>query len=721
MSISAVIAERRPLDNPLRVAAFAAVIALCCWWSIVYTRGPLGLSTLWVASGVLCGFLLTLPRRQWLVYILAAFGASLIVNFALNRVGVLGFALSFANTLDAFLVAWIVSQHVPDPSDLSRINHSVTVATLATLVACTLSALIAATARSLIVDSTASFEMLFQTWLASHALGMAIFATLTITARVEGRRMLGQPGRRLELAVTLALIALVAYEVFWRSTLALPFLVYPPLLFCIFRHRFGGFVYASALIAAIAAMGTTAGLGPFQYIADAGEAQRTLMLQLFIASTCLIGFPMAAVLTERRVLAHRVGDNERKYRLLADNSSDLIGRVSADNKRIYISPSVTHILGWTVEEFSAPRWDLVHPDDHSNVSRVFDSVLRTGNDATALFRMRHKDGHYVWIEIKYRRVDGEREGDPPAIVYFGRDVTARIEAQRAIGRNQRRLRAITDNLPAFVLHVDLQQRYTFVNAYTGKMLGIDPKDMIGRTVREVMGPGIHAENEPRMQAAFRGETVRFEIERDFQEQHVHFQSTYVPDIGDDGTVHGFYAVSFDISQLKHAERALEKLARHDTLTGLANRLHFNERVELAIARLRRHGKPLALLYLDIDHFKQINDSRGHAAGDEVLREFSRRLIGCLRATDFAARLGGDEFVVLVEDLETEDAPQMIAAKLVEQMSEPISAGGSMLYASTSIGIALCREAVSSADELMHIADQALYSAKAAGRNTWRMA
>ena len=721
MSLSVAVDERRPPDATFRVVAFAAGIAVCCWWSIVYTRGPLGLSTLWVASGLLCGFLLTLPRSQWLAYILAAFAASLAANFALSRVGLLGVALSFANTLDAGLVAWIVSRYVADPADLSQLGRSVTVATLATLAACALSAAIAAIARSLSTASPGTFAMLFRTWFASHALGMAIFATLTITARVEGRRLLGQPGRRLELAATLALIAAVTYAIFWETDLVMPFLIYPPLLLCIFRNRFGGFVLATTIIAVIATMGTAAGLGPFQYVADASEAKRTLMLQVFLASTCLIGFPMAAVLTERRVLAHRVAESERNYRLLSDNSSDLIGRVGGDNQRIYISPSVKQVLGWSQEEFSVPRWDLVHPDDTGNIRRVFDGVLKTGEDATGLFRMRHKDGHYPWIEIKYRRVPGEREGDTPAIVYFGRDVTARVEAQRALGRNQRRLRAITDNLPAFVLHIDRQQRYTFVNAYTGKMLGIDPQSMIGHTVREVMGPQIHAENEPRMQAALRGETVRFEMERQFQGQHLHLHTTYVPDVSDDGVVNGFYAVSFDISQLKQAERELARLARTDPLTGLANRLHFNERVELAIARQRRSSRPLALLYLDIDHFKQINDSRGHTAGDEVLREFSRRLTGCVRAIDFAARLAGDEFVVLVEDLEVEDAPQMIAAKLVERMSEPITAGGAPFYATTSIGIALCREAVPSADDLLHRADVALYSAKAAGRNTWRIA
>lgn len=703
------------------LAAFAAGMAFYCWWSIVYTRGPLGLSTLWVASGVLCGILLTEPRRRWLALVAAAFGASLAVNFLLQGVGMLGWVLSLANVLDAWLVAWIVSQRVPDPSDLPQIRRSMAIAILATLMACTLSAAIAAMARSLVAASPTSFFELFTNWLASHTLGIAIFATLTITARVEGRRLLGLPGRRLEMAIILLMIATISWLVFWRPGFAMPFLVYPPLLLCVFRHRFGGFVWGTAIIAVLAAMGTGFGSGPFQFAADPDGDKRALMLQLFIASTCVIGFPMAAVLTERKVLAHRVAESERNYRQLADSSDDLIGRVGADNQAFYISPSVQHMLGWSAEEFGQARWDLVHPDDLANVRRVFSSVLESGEGATALLRLRRKDGRYAWIEMKYRRVHGAGDRNQPAIVYFGRDISIRVEAQRALGRSQRRLRAITDNLPAFVLHVDPQQRYTFANAYTGAMLGIDPADMIGRSVLAMMGARIHAELEPHMQAALRGETVRFEIERDFRGRRQYFQSTYVPDIGDDGASAGFYAVSFDITQIKQAERELERLLRHDNLTGLGNRLHFNERLALAIARNHRHGTAFALLYLDIDRFKRINDDFGHAVGDDVLKEFGRRLQGCLRETDFAARLGGDEFVVLVEDVESPLAPQAIADKLIARMQEEVVAGAVRLLVSTSIGIAFSTHASAESEELMQRADSALYAAKAAGRNNWKLA
>jgi diguanylate cyclase (GGDEF)-like protein/PAS domain S-box-containing protein len=396
-------------------------------------------------------------------------------------------------------------------------------------------------------------------------------------------------------------------------------------------------------------------------------------------------------------------------------------RFDASGVRRYISPSATEMLGWTREDLVNPRWDIVHPEDIGPLHKALAALSMDGGVTTVQYRVRHKQGHYITIEAHARLVPGPKPGDPPDIIYSGRDVTRRVAAEQALEQNQRRLRAITDNLPAFVIHVDRGERYTFANAYTGSVLGIDVETMTGKAVREVMGETVYNEIKPHMDAAFRGETVQFEIEREFQGQHHHYQSTYVPDVDVSGGVQGFYAVTFDISRLKLAERELERLARFDSLTGLANRLHFSERLEVAIVRHQRIGKPLALLYLDIDHFKTINDTLGHAAGDTVLIEFAQRLSESVRVSDFAARLGGDEFVVLIEDAAGSEAAEAVACKLIARMRDLIAVDGRQLAVTTSIGIAFGRSATIDTDALMKLADTALYAAKAAGRNTCRIA
>jgi diguanylate cyclase (GGDEF)-like protein len=171
--------------------------------------------------------------------------------------------------------------------------------------------------------------------------------------------------------------------------------------------------------------------------------------------------------------------------------------------------------------------------------------------------------------------------------------------------------------------------------------------------------------------------------------------------------------------LQASRNDLEVQARTDSLTGLPNRRQFDERLALAPNRSRQHDSALALMYIDIDLFKHVNDSHGHAAGDEVLRVFGQRLSACVRAGDLVARIGGDEFVVLIESLSSAASAELIARKLINAMGESITVDGTALHITASIGIAFSRHPVV-AKTLTSVADAALYAAKKAGGNTWRL-
>jgi diguanylate cyclase (GGDEF)-like protein len=188
---------------------------------------------------------------------------------------------------------------------------------------------------------------------------------------------------------------------------------------------------------------------------------------------------------------------------------------------------------------------------------------------------------------------------------------------------------------------------------------------------------------------------------------------------EDGRPGGVIGLLVDITPLKEAERALERLARVDTLTGLGNRRQFDERLELAVVRARRHGTPLVLMSLDLDRFKLINDTWGHPAGDAVLLAFGERLKACVYDVDTVARLGGDEFVVLIEDAATPQVAELVAQKILAAMDVPVLLDGSPLQVATSIGIAYATS-VTSGRALVGLADKALYDAKTSGRNTYRM-
>ena len=294
------------------------------------------------------------------------------------------------------------------------------------------------------------------------------------------------------------------------------------------------------------------------------------------------------------------------------------------------------------------------------------------------------------------------------------------ESERAVSRSEVRMRAIADNMPALIAHIDRDERYLFVNAMGANIFGIDINDMVGRTVREVRGEEIYSTMQPHIQAALRGESASFEGETVVGGIRYHYQSSFVPDIDAEGRVQGLYALTFDISRLKQAEEALERLARIDSLTGVANRRQFEEQLAAALARARRQGEGVALLAIDVDHFKSINDNHGHPVGDAVLVEVAGRLLSCVRAGDLVARLGGDEFMVLVGN-PAPDSAEQIAKHVMNAMREPVELGQHMkLPIGASIGIAYSSSAIE-AQALMTLADRALYRAKAAGRNCWRSA
>ena len=684
--------------------------------AIVVSRPAGGVSIVWVGSGLLAGILLTSPSRAWIPFLLAALVGNLLARSLYGDALPIVIGRGIASTLDACVVAWALRHFVGEVSDPSKLLRVASVAVTSTLLGCAASALIAAATSTAVVQ--AEFASTFGAWFASHTLGMVIFATLTVVLRKLTTEEFSQLGGHWKFIRSMGLVAATTLGVFAQQRYPLLFLVYPPLLLGVFRHRFIGFAIGLAIVVVISIAATTSGSGPMSLIAGASMQERTLLLQLFLAIVCLTSLPIAIVLTERGRLAATLRDNERDYRMLAVHSRDLVVHLRADGRRLYTSPAVTELLGWEPHELSESRWEIVHPDDAAMLAEAMARLLETGDPANVVYRARHKHGYYVWIEALARRVPSADPASPDEIVYSGRDISERVQIEQALADNQRRVRAITDNLPALVAHIDKNERFTFVNAQLCDVLDRGPESILGQVMPAVLGWRIYNEIRPRVQAALQGEQVTFEADRIFQGEPRVYQVTYVPEFDDDRSVKGVLMLLFDISRLKRAERELDLLARHDSLTGLANRRQFGERLELALARRQREARPLALLYFDIDHFKKINDTLGHAAGDAVLIEFARRLQRNLRESDLAARLGGDEFVVIVEDADSAGAAEAVASKILLAMQPHFIVDVSALQVATSIGIGFAT-AGTDAETLMRSADEALYRAKEAGRNTYR--
>jgi diguanylate cyclase (GGDEF)-like protein/PAS domain S-box-containing protein len=261
--------------------------------------------------------------------------------------------------------------------------------------------------------------------------------------------------------------------------------------------------------------------------------------------------------------------------------------------------------------------------------------------------------------------------------------------------------------------------YRFANATYHDWLGISPADMIGKPVVQVIGTDAFEERKGYFLDCLAGKEVRFEIDMEVNGAKRSLQSAYIPQM-DDGRVVGIYILSTDITTLRQQERQLQVQARVDSLTGLPNRRAFEERLGDALGRISRTGASLALLYLDVDHFKQINDTFGHAAGDEVLKEFGQRLRMAIRSTDTVARLGGDEFTVILDGVGNQMEAAGVAHKILEAIAQPFSVEGRVQTVSTSIGVAFTSSGGIGMQALSRQADEALYEVKRAGRGHYRV-
>lgn len=334
-------------------------------------------------------------------------------------------------------------------------------------------------------------------------------------------------------------------------------------------------------------------------------------------------------------------------------------------------------------------------------------------------RLRRRDGRELIIETNTRPLLRERRIE--GVVASIRDITERHEALQRLRDSEARLRNIADNVPALIAYVDAGQVLRFCNHAIERWTGRGAADAQGRPLAELLGAAEYASHRPHLQAALAGERREFGLWAAMPGEPRFLHFSYVPDCCEQGRVRGFYLLASDLTPMKNLEIQLAAEARFDTLTGLPNRRHFHEQLELALLRAQRHGTRLALAFADLDGFKQINDRLGHAQGDAVLQEFARRLRASVRGTDFVARLAGDEFTVLLEDVQQAHELEPLARKILAALRVPMElAGGERLPIRCSLGLALAQPGERAAS-LLERADAAMYRVKSGGRDGYEIA
>jgi diguanylate cyclase (GGDEF)-like protein/PAS domain S-box-containing protein len=315
-----------------------------------------------------------------------------------------------------------------------------------------------------------------------------------------------------------------------------------------------------------------------------------------------------------------------------------------------------------------------------------------------------------------------------AIALVAASIVARqiagIRAVRASSEARRFASEIIDNAGEGIVVYDGQLRYVLWNRFMEELTGVPEHDVVGKSSVEIF-PFLREQRiDEMLLRALEGETVAtpdilFDIPSTGRQGWV--SVVYRPHFGEERTIIGVIGLVRDITERKAAEQQIEYQAYHDALTGLANRRLFQEHLSLALALAQRRERLVAALFLDVDHFKVVNDSLGHSVGDELLRAVARRLKACVREGDSVARVGGDEFTIVLQELTSREDAALVATKVLRAVSQPVEVSGHRLFTTTSIGVAVFPDDGDDAETLLKNADAALYEAKAQGRNTFQMA
>jgi len=416
--------------------------------------------------------------------------------------------------------------------------------------------------------------------------------------------------------------------------------------------------------------------------------------------------------TDSREAQARLAASEERLRAITDNAPALIADHDREFRYCFANRTYQDWLGIAPEAVVGRTVAEVRP--------AMEAALR--GERASYERHIQGRGTERWIDVALvprRDAAGEVDG----FYALASDITPRRRAEQALRQSEQRLRSITDQLPMRVSYVGADERYRFINLAYEHAFGRPRSELLGHRVCDVIGAGAYGEAAPYIKRALAGETVSFDSEITTREGYRCYRASYLPQFADDGReVLGFVAMILDTTAQKQEERRLIELSQSDSLTGLLNRAGFEQRAHEAVQRCRSGGCTMALLLLDLDGFKQVNDSLGHLAGDLLLRGFAGRLTRSLRAADIVARPGGDEFAVIIEQLATPADAATIAGNIVQAMRAPFVLENRSVHISTSIGVALYRgEAGLTPRDISKRADELLYAAKAEGRDRFCMA
>lgn len=411
--------------------------------------------------------------------------------------------------------------------------------------------------------------------------------------------------------------------------------------------------------------------------------------------------------------------SQTQYRELVESVHAVVCRSDLQGKFTFVSNEAEMLLGYPLARWTQVNsfWqDHIHPDDQDWAIEYYQAEAMKLESFTFEYRMLAEEGRVVWVQHMVKVIPNHSGTKPLELVGVMLDVTERKEAEASL----RLSRQVFEHTVEGIVITDVDFHVLEVNSAYTKITGYSREEIVSHPLK-VFSTGLHDRKfydsiwyRIEHQGQWVGEIWNL---RKSGEQYPEWLS--ISAVNDhQGVVQNYVAVMSDITQRKRSEERLQFLANHDALTQLPNRALMHERGDLAVVRANRNLTKIAILFIDLDRFKIINDTLGHQSGDMLLQEVARRLRECLRESDFVARQGGDEFVVIIENFENAQYLSSVAEKIMSVLAQPLVLMNQELHVSASIGISVYPEDGVDIFTLLKHADVAMYRAKENGKNTF---
>ena len=417
-------------------------------------------------------------------------------------------------------------------------------------------------------------------------------------------------------------------------------------------------------------------------------------------------------------------ESEEKYRTILEKMEEGLFELDLKGNITFVNDAECRKLGYSREELTGMNYRQLQDENTAKKTRqIFSEVYKKEEPIQLLdVEIIRKNGSKAFNEISVSLLK-DKEGKATGFRGISRDVTVRRQMEEMIRQSEEKYRTIINEVDEWYFEIDLAGNVIFVNDAIVRSVGYPPERLIGLNYKSFTSE----ERSGEVFKIFRQVYETREPIKNFPYEFVlpdgkitFFELSVFPKLDDQGKVVGFRGVGHDVTERKQTEEQLNYIATHDLLTGLPNRMLLMDRLKMATAQAKRNAQKLALMMLDLDNFKNVNDSLGHMVGDKLLKEISLRLTGRLRQNDTICRLGGDEFIILLPAIERVEDAVEVAKIILESFEQSFICNDHLINSSISIGIAIYPDDAQDIDALMKNADMAMYYVKAHGRNGYHL-